>query len=100
MDIRDSFLDADLTSTEQVEEGDRLKALEQDYRNCFTSESGKKVLADLFNRTVMTQGGEIEPLANAFQEGRKNIVLSIMKRIGAVSAKPSFLEAFEDGRRK
>lgn len=96
-DIRDSILAGD--DPEQGVRSIEVKMeMDQHYKNCFGGESGKHVLADLYNRTMLNTSVQLgDPQGTAYNEGRRSVVLSIMSRIGALYAKPSFTENFTNG---
>ena len=65
----------------------RLKALREDYRKVFTSEEGKRVLADLskicmYNSTTFVPN---DPYSMAFNEGNRNIGNRLLGLVNAVS---------------
>lgn len=95
-DIRDGIL-GEVTDEDDPATLRRLgerEQLQQDYRDCFGTTSGKRVLASLVDATVMSHDLGGDPIEVAFNAGRRNVVLSILRTLGAGRAKPSILEAF------
>lgn len=68
---------------ESAERGKRLNKKRisklQDYRSCFTSEYGKRVLYDMFNEHCMISSTfDPNPQVMALREGERNVVLRIL----------------------
>jgi hypothetical protein len=68
------------------QEQEKFIQLVMDYKNTFESEAGKRVLADLINRTTMYNVRLQSPIDSyqvVLEEGRRSVIVYILKKLSA-----------------